>query len=81
MTGKKFIVKLADRNDQEHTQEAAGSVLAQILGQPVTGMRFGSGITQKPLPGHKAELEGKKMGDQRAIVIEHVGNMFDPEKF
>lgn len=81
LTGKKFIVKLADRNDQEHTQEAAGSVLAQILGQPVTGMRFGSGITQKPLPGHKAELEGKKMGDQRAIVIEHVGNMFDPEKF
>jgi hypothetical protein len=76
VTGKKYVIKTAHRNEQEHTQEVAGALFAQILGEPTTGIRYGSGIIQKPLPPEKATIEGKKLGDQRAIVMEHVGNLF-----
>lgn len=76
LTGKKYVIKTAHRNEQEHTQEIAAARVAQILGHPTTGIRLGSEILEKDLPSHKAQLEGKDKGLQRAIVMEHVGNLF-----
>lgn len=76
LTGNRYVIKTAHRNEQEHTQEIAAARVAQILGEPTTGIRFGSDVLEKPLPGHKASLEGKGMGLQRAIVMEHVANLY-----
>lgn len=81
VTGKKYVFKLPDRDHMSHVQEAAMARLSQILGNPATGIRFGSEPVAKALDAGRAKEEGTKTGSNRWIVMEHVGNLFDDESY
>lgn len=78
LTGKQYVMKTAWRNDQEHIQEVAGARVAQIMGEPTVGIKFGSPLftSNQSLPNGKKALNGSSFGDERAIVMEHVGNLY-----
>ena len=76
VTGKKYVIKSAHRNDQEHTQEIAGALVQQSLGMNAVGIRLGSPIQEVPFESGPAAKFGKTAGDQRAMVLEHVSNLF-----
>lgn len=76
VTGKKYVIKSAHRNDQEHTQEIAGALVQQSLGQNAVGIRLGSPIQEVPFEAGPAAKYGKATGDQRAMVLEHVANLY-----
>lgn len=81
-TGNRYVIKAAHRNHMEHIQEVAGARLAQIVGDPSVGIRFGSDVyADSNLPGPQKAAEGVKEGLQRQIVIDAVHNMFKGQNY
>ena len=80
VTGKKYIIKTEDRNHMGHIQEALGAHLANELGFPTPGIRFGSALKDTDLPGPQKSAEGVTQGRGRVMVIEHLENQFPNNK-
>jgi hypothetical protein len=76
VTGKKYIIKTEDRNHMGHIQEALGAQIANELGFPTPGIRFGSAINDTDLPSARKAAEGIDVGRGRTMIIEHLENQF-----
>ena len=76
VTGAKYIIKTEDRNHMGHIQEAVGAKLANELGFPTAGIRFGSDLKETDLPSARKAAEGVDEGMGRTMVIEHIENQF-----
>jgi len=69
-TYKRYVVKFADRNANEHINEIMGSQLEHRLGLFAVGHRVASPVKKKT--DKNGNLE-----PQRAIVQEHIANLFE----
>lgn len=82
LNNKRYVIKSAHRNHMEHVQELAGARLAQVLGEPTSGIRLGTALYEDAnLPGPQKSAEGVKTGLQRAILLDTVHNMFDGDGY